>query len=55
MGAGEAWDGEIKIEEYIKKVNVGGALRMAKVDENIIWKIDELVKRNYSDLSGNLH
>lgn len=45
MGAGEAWDGEIKIEETIKKVKVGGVLQMAAVDENITWKIDELVKR----------
>lgn len=50
MGAGEAWDGEIKIEETIKKVNVGGVLQMAVVDENITWKIDELVKRTYSDV-----
>ncbi|MGE9883324.1 hypothetical protein [Blautia obeum] len=50
MGAGEAWDGEIKIEETIKKVKVGGVLQMIAVDENITWKIDELVKRTYSDV-----
>ncbi len=50
MGAGEAWDGEIKIEETIKKVKVGGVISMAAVGENITWKIDELVKRTYSDV-----
>lgn len=50
MGAGEAWDGEIKIEETIKKVKVGGVLQMSAVDENITWKIDELVKRTYRDV-----
>lgn len=50
MGAGEAWDGEIKIEETIKKVRVGGVLQMSTVDENITWKIDELVKRTYRDV-----
>ena len=50
MGAGEAWDGEIKLTETIKKVKLGGVLQMATVDENITWKIDELVKRTYSDV-----
>lgn len=50
MGAGEAWDGEIKLTETIKKVKVGGVLQMAAVDENVTWKIDELVKRTYSDV-----
>lgn len=50
MGAGEAWDGEIRLEETIKKVKIGGMLQMAAVDENITWKIDELVKRTYSDV-----
>ena len=49
MGAGEAGDGEIKIEEYIKRVNIGGAIKMAKVDENIGWIIDETLKRTYTD------
>lgn len=49
MGAGEAWDGEIKIEEYIKKPGVGVGLRLAEVAEQISFKIDETVKRNYSD------
>lgn len=49
MGAGEAWDGEIKIEEYIKRVNIGGAIKMAKVDESIGWIIDETLKRTYTD------
>ena len=50
MGAGESWDGEIKLTETIKKVKLGGVLQMAAVDENITWKIDELVKRTYSDV-----
>ena len=49
MGDGEAWDGEIKIEEYIKRVNIGGAIKMAKVNENIGWIIDETLKRKYTD------
>lgn len=50
MGAGEAWDGEIKIEDTIRKAKLGGVLQMSDVDENITWKIDELVKRTYSDV-----
>jgi hypothetical protein len=50
MGAGEAWDGEIKIEESIRRISLGGAIRMADIDESILWKIDETVKRNYSDV-----
>lgn len=50
MGAGEAWDGEIKLTETIKKVKIGGELQMAAVDEAITWKIDELVKRTYGDV-----
>ncbi len=50
MGAGEAWDGEIRLEETIKKLQIGGGLMMKTVDEGITWKIDELVKRTYSDV-----
>lgn len=50
MGAGEAWDGEIRLEETIKKLQIGGGLMMKTVDEDITWKIDELVKRTYSDV-----
>ena len=50
MGAEEAWDGEIKIEESIKKIRVSGGLCMINAAETITWKIDELVKRNYSDV-----
>ena len=50
MGAEEAWDGEIKIEERIKKIRVSGGLCMVNAAETITWKIDELVKRNYSDV-----
>lgn len=49
MGAGEAWDGEIKIEEYIKRVNIGGAIKMAEATENIGWIIDETLKKKYTD------
>lgn len=50
MGAGEAWDGKIRLEETIKKLQIGGGLMMKTVDEDITWKIDELVKRTYSDV-----
>ena len=50
MGAEEACDGEIKIEERIKKIRVSGGLCMINAAETITWKIDELVKRNYSDV-----
>lgn len=50
MGAGEAWDGEIKIEESIKRVNIGAGIKVTGINENISWKIDELAKRTYSDV-----
>ena len=50
MGAGEAWDGEIRLEETIKKVKIGAGTKVVDIREDIIWKIDELVKRTYSDV-----
>lgn len=49
MGAGEAWDGEIKVEDHIKRMDIGGAIRMAEVDEHIGWIIDETLKKTYRD------
>ena len=50
MGAGEAWDGEIRVTDSIRKVRVGGSLCTASMDERIAWKIDELVQRSYRDV-----
>lgn len=49
MGAGEAWDGEIRIEEYIKKPDVGTALRMLDIADWVSYEVDETVKRSYGD------
>ena len=54
MGASAAWDGRIDVEEYIERVTFGngtqaGRLRSRAFAENIVWEIDELVKRSYSD------
>lgn len=49
MGAGEAWDGEIRIEEYIKKPDVGTALRMLDIADGVSYEVDETVKRSYGD------
>ena len=50
MGASAAWDGTITIEEYIDMVGISGGLQLAAVQENIQFKIDELVQRSYSDV-----
>lgn len=49
MGAREAWDGEIRIEEYIKKPDVGTALRMLDIADWVSYEVDETVKRSYGD------
>lgn len=49
MGAGEAWDGEIRVEEYIKKPGIGTTLRMMDIADKVSYEIDETVKRNYGD------
>ena len=50
MGASAAWDGTITVEEYIDKVGISGGLQMEAIQENIQFKIDELVQRSYSDV-----
>lgn len=50
MGAGEAWNGEIKVEEYIKKPGIGTVLKMRETADSVSYVIDETVKKNYSDM-----
>ncbi len=49
MGAGEAWDGEIKVEEYIRKPGIGTVLRMRVFADRVSYEVDETVKRSYGD------
>ena len=50
MGANAAWDGTITVEDYIERVGICGGLRLKSISENIIFEIDELVQRSYSDV-----
>ena len=50
MGANAAWDGTITVEDYIERVGISGGLRLKSISENIIFEIDELVQRSYSDV-----
>ena len=57
MGAGDAWDGKIEIEEYVERFAIGtgalsGRLRSIGFTESILWEIDELVQRSYSDITN---
>ena len=50
MGANAAWDGTITVEDYIERVDISGGLRLKSISENIVFEIDELVQRSYSDV-----
>ena len=50
MGANAAWDGTITVEDYIERVDISGGLRFKSISENIVFEIDELVQRSYSDV-----
>lgn len=50
MGAGAAWDGTITIEDYIGRTGISGGLQVKQIADNVAFKIDELVQRNYSDV-----
>ena len=50
MGANAAWDGTITVEDYIERVGISGGLRLKSISENIVFEIDELVQKSYSDV-----
>lgn len=50
MGAGEAWDGEIKIEEKITSFSLGTVTRAVGLSDSVSFKIDETMRRAYADV-----
>ncbi len=50
MGAGEAWDGEIRIEEKIAAFSVGTVTRAVGLSDSVSFKIDETMRRAYADV-----
>ena len=50
MGAGEAWDGEIKIEEKITAFSVGTVTKAVDLNDTVSFKIDETMRRAYADV-----
>lgn len=50
MGAGEAWDGEIKIEEKITSFSLGTVTRAVGLSDSVSFKIDETMRRAYTDV-----
>ena len=50
MGAGEAWDGEIRIEEKITAFSVGTVTRAVGLSDSVSFKIDETMRRAYADV-----
>jgi len=50
MGAGEAWDGEIKIEEKITSFSLGTVTRAVGLSDAVSFKIDETMRRAYVDV-----
>ena len=50
MGASAAWDGTITIEDYIERAGISGGLQLKTVADSVVFKIDELVQRSYSDV-----
>ena len=50
MGAGEAWDGEIKIEEKITAFSVGTVTKAVGLNDTVSFKIDETMRRAYADV-----
>ena len=50
MGAGEAWDGEIKIEEKITSFSLGTVTRAVGLSDAVSFKIDKTMRRAYADV-----
>lgn len=50
MGAGEAWDGEIKIVEKITAFSVGTVTKAVGLNDTVSFKIDETMRRAYADV-----
>lgn len=50
MGAGEAWDGEIRIEEKITAFSVGTVTKAVGLNDTVSFKIDETMRRAYADV-----
>lgn len=50
MGAGEAWDGEIRIEEKITAFSVGTVTKAVGLSDSVSFKIDETMRRVYADV-----
>ena len=50
MGAQSAWDGEIKVEEWVSRAAIGGGIRAVPAGGEIGMEIDETMKRDFSDV-----
>lgn len=50
MGAGEVWDGEIRIEEKITAFSVGTVTKAVGLSDSVSFKIDETMRRAYADV-----
>ena len=50
MGAGEAWDGEIRIEEKITAFSLGTVTKAVSLNDTVSFKIDETMRRAYADV-----
>ena len=50
MGAQSAWDGEIKVEEWIVRAAIGGGIRAVPAGGEVGMEIDETMKQGCSDV-----
>ena len=50
MGAQSAWDGEIKVEEWVGRAVIGGGIQVVPANGEIGMEIDETMKQGCSDV-----